>query len=273
MIVAAPRPEGKFPYLNLDDLSPAERSRRQGKLEKDSQQITRQFSTLTADTNRSLKNNNNVTVDLVVMLLDAFNMPGLLNCSKVPQVMIKMYQYGSFFNYELVETLITELGDNDVKTKLQGYLSNFEQYCMHKLSEVPISALVSDREVSTLLYVKTNKDFDVPLGEISLLKRKFSKLLDTNLLLINLRESDGCVELDFDNFKSDNLFAMDGDKLEELGITHVYTDDVTYYEETEEEQVFTDGIIGSPKSSSSSCEWTIPRCHPSPPPPPYMGVV
>lgn len=203
----------------------------------DSKKIIQKFTTLVVSTCKSLEANE-VTLEKVVLLLKGFKIEGLSECKNITQALVCAGEYWSFFNYGVLETLISNLGDEDDKMRLDTYISEFKEYCKRRLCEVPIAALQSDRNITTRLHVKTDRHFIVPLEDVSSLARELSELLDTTLLLLDIK--DGCMELVFDCLKTEKLLCLqsdDKDRFMQLSITKLYTEKQVFYQQHDDSVV------------------------------------
>ena len=61
----------------------------------------------------------------------------LLQAPSVFQVMIKIRDYMSFFNYHVLEHIIIELGTESNKAELEKYEHKFKEYCKRRVFECP----------------------------------------------------------------------------------------------------------------------------------------
>lgn len=199
-----------------------------GTLLENSENIMQKFTILVSNTCESFRDKN---VENIALILKNSHIE-LPQGQNVVQAFLYASNYWSFFNYTILETLVTCLGNRADKERLADYISDFKEYCKCRLYEVPIDTLKSDRKVATTLSLKTDKHFDVPTQDIHSLTRKLSKLMGTDLLLLDLR--DGCIELDLDYLEESNLLPLlsnDYDNMfMQLGITKLYTDEQVIYE-------------------------------------------
>lgn len=226
----------KFPYLDIKKLTQDEQDELIGRLELESKQMKQEFISLVSKTSQSLQANNVMPSD-VILILEGYDIPGLTEDMKISTALSKIYKYCTFFNYEIIETIINQLGDDQDKKVLDKYEAIFKEYCKRRICEVPVDVLKSDKEPKTELRVKTDKNFNVPVEDIRCIGSKLSSLLGIKrLLLLNVKS--GCIELIFDCFYSnclENLKNCDLDTFKELGIIKIYTENHIYYEETAQE--------------------------------------
>lgn len=218
----------EFPYLNTEKLSLEEKHQLIGKLESESKKMRREFKTLVDETHKSL-NSNNVKLDDVLVILKGFGIPGL---SERETVSSKIYKSCTFFNYGIVATVIKVLGNNNDKARLSSYEEKFKEYCKRRICEVPIDVLKSNLEAKTTIYVKTDKNFNVPANEIYSLGNELSQLLNMPLLLCDVK--DGRVEFEF-GLKAECLLPLQEsdhtETFEMLGITKIHTECQVFYEQ------------------------------------------
>lgn len=234
---AASSSEKRFPYLNTKQLSEEEKRRLIGTLVVDSEKIMQKFVLLVSTICNSLKERN-IPVAEIALLLNNSHIELSKDLRSIAEALVLASKYWSFFNYRIFETLVAGLGDDNDQERLAAYISDFRQYCKRRLCEVPIDALECDRKVKTRLHVKTDKHFDVPTDDIDSLTVKLSELLGTSLLLLKIE--DGCIELDFDYLKEENLLPLlsgdHSDTFMQLGITKLYTDAQVFYNRAVEQE-------------------------------------
>lgn len=195
------------------------------------------FVTLVDSTRKSLEERN-IKINNIALVLKNFNIKLSSYPEDMAQILMSASDHWSFFNYGILESLIKKYGDHNDNKRMATYISEFKDYCKRRISEVPIDTLKSDRKVTTRLCVKTGKNFQVPMEDIKLIQVKLSELLGTPRLIL-LDVNDGCIELDFDYFREENLLALryqehsDETNLEEtfvhLGITKLYTNREVFY--------------------------------------------
>ena len=59
----------------------------------------------------------------------------VMNAQTIPKVFIALSNYLSFFNYDILDQIITELGTEEDKRELQKYKDNFQMYAKRRIYE------------------------------------------------------------------------------------------------------------------------------------------
>lgn len=222
--------------MKAENLSPDERNLLIGRLEFESKEIEDEFTILVVKTGISLEGNN-VNPHHIRLMLEGFGVNTLPD-EATSTAISKIHKSYTFFNYRIIKKIIDEWGDSTDKARLLSYEAKFKEYCKRRICEIPTNALTSGSEAKIMLYIKTDKNFDVPAGEIYSLAYELSKILGTTLLLCDVR--DGCVEFHFDCLKPKCLLHLQEkdhtDTFKKLGITKLYTKDQVFYEQQNQEK-------------------------------------
>lgn len=111
-------------------------------------------------------------------------------------------KYWTFFNYELLESMITTLCKAE-EPRLNSYKADFKVYCKRRLVAVPaiISENASPGSDDVLRFtIMLDRNFSISINDVKSLQHMISELLNVRpLYLIGIR--DGSVELTFGCFK------------------------------------------------------------------------
>ena len=104
----------------------------------------------------------------------------------------------SFYNFELIEMLIEEKGNEEDKDKLSKYIKEFEDFCItvHS-SRVVKCGSHPPGTIKTIFKLTVDEDF-LRANVIKQIQRRISKIIgvrSSQLYLCHIRE--GCVELEF----------------------------------------------------------------------------
>ena len=59
----------------------------------------------------------------------------VINAQTIPKVFTALSNYLSFFNYDIIDQIITELGTEEDKQELQKYKDNFQVYAKRRIYE------------------------------------------------------------------------------------------------------------------------------------------
>ena len=82
----------------------------------------------------------------------------LVNVGEIGKLFQLITPYVSFFNYDIIESILEEYGDSEDKEKFKVYLEKFEVFCKRRATEVP-SVLDGEDSTTTHLRVKVEDDF------------------------------------------------------------------------------------------------------------------
>ena len=142
-----------FPYMDTAGLNKEEKDSLFGRLLSESRDIRRQFYAIVYKIFASLKKRGVSPTDLVVHLISLQALDPVLKdaspvtfqdrsdkldkCTTVLEVLPVIQDYFSFFNYDVIEHIIKELGSEDDKKMLQQYEQYFKAYCKRRIYEAP----------------------------------------------------------------------------------------------------------------------------------------
>ena len=135
---------------------------------------------------------------------------------------IRRGDYWSFFNYELLKTIIKCFGGPQLRAELDEYISKFKVYCKRRVSEVPRDSLTgghTHKQSGSIFKVKMDKIFDITLEKIKEIQDQLYLILNkTPLLLANVE--DGCIELTFRYFRLLPLTEVEKAAIDRIGLQH-----------------------------------------------------
>lgn len=179
------------------------------KLEEESENIMGEFVNLYVNATNCLKKLN-VTVDQMKLFFEGFGLIELVDSIKcddtIEEIIRKTIRgsHWSFFNYKLLDLIINVFCKNEaVHADLQAYILKFEKFCRRRLYEIPTDVLNCCAESSiapkSIICVKLDKNFNVPLIQLDRIRKRIEQLLNIQCLnLIDIKE--GCVELQFRHY-------------------------------------------------------------------------
>jgi len=138
-----------FPYLDLSGLTPDRQQVLRGRLQKELKIITIQFQYLVSTTLNSLEERN-VTVKNFITHIKALGtykpvfkeskvpifqerLKELENAEDISAIFQILYDYMSFFNYHIIEHIISVLGTEADKARLRSYKASFQQYAKRRV--------------------------------------------------------------------------------------------------------------------------------------------
>lgn len=109
----------------------------------------------------------------------------LRNCVTIDALLLKVREYVSFFDYSLIENLISRFGSDETKKNLKTYNELFESFAMRRVSECPSDAFkesnVSKSERVGLLITEKFMS-NLTIREVLKLKYEFNKILGNKLI-------------------------------------------------------------------------------------------
>ena len=164
-----------FPCLDLKEMSKEEKQHLQQRLYIESIAMAEKFQRLFSDTTESLKRQK-VTVREILChlvglgpLLPTYDdlklpifrrqLPALRNAKSVDDAMQVIGDYCSFFNFRMIDHIISKLGKIRDKKNLSKYEEEFHNYCQHHIFECP-SELGSISNGHAKMFVKLDKTYE-----------------------------------------------------------------------------------------------------------------
>ena len=218
-----------FPYLNLSGLTHEQQQELRGRLWSESQDIMMRFQELVSATIKSFQRRRVPLDDLVshIMTLGAFDpvfkepqvpvfhhyFRELKNAETIPKVFMVLNDYFSFFNYQVIEHIIKELGTDNDKAELQRYKEDFSQYAKRRIFEcLPEFGLISDADHADI-FVKVDSHYEkYTVEQIEGFRHKLSKILriSSQGILRLCRVDKGCFQLKFQvpSFVQQKIFPL-----------------------------------------------------------------
>ena len=218
-----------FPYLNLSGLTHEQQQELRGRLRFESQEIMMQFQKLVSATMTSLKKRRIPLTDIVshIMTLGAFDqvydgpqVPAfhhrykeLQAADAVSKIFLILKDYFSFFNYHIIEHIITMCGTKKDKRNLRRYSKTFNQYAKRRIFEChPQFGSESDTGHADV-FVKVDSQYEnYTVTEVERFRCQLSKLLHVSSqgVLRLCRVEKGCFQLIFQvpSFMQQKIFPL-----------------------------------------------------------------
>ena len=215
-----PSRTSRFPYLDTGKMNDRQKFLLECRLFEDSSNITSKFSDLIHYTIVSLKANPGVTVTILsarLANLGAYKpvrahkpllrdrLEVITNCTTIDEVFLILPEYYSFFNYGIIQRIITWFPTPDDERRLEEYTADFKVYCKRRTFECPSDIFGHICEGKSAIVVKTEDNWDPyekiqgkVLGWVLQLQNALAKILQVETETLNLCQIDkGCVELLF----------------------------------------------------------------------------
>ena len=218
-----------FPYLDLSELTHEQQQELKGGLQSESREIMIRFQELVSGTVESLIGRNVSPKKLVthVMTLGTFDpvfkepqrpvlchrLDELQTAKTIYDVFLVLNGYFSFFNYQLIEHIIKQLGTEEDKAELQRYKEDFNRYAKRRIFECPPEfGPVSDANHADI-FVKVDSQYDnYTVAEMVEFRHKLSKILHLSSqgILHLCRVDKGCFQLMFQmpSFLKHEIFSL-----------------------------------------------------------------
>ena len=139
-------------------------------------------------------------------------------------------EYFSFFDYDILETIVDTLGDDSDKQNFARYKEDFVAYASRRLIiEATPSGndCESNGDNTTMLVVLDSSYDECEIGHLKRLQIKLSEVLNLNKGILQLcKVKEGSVQLVFQipNFITKDIFPLSPDQesaLGELGVTEL----------------------------------------------------
>ena len=205
-----------FPYLHLSELTHEQQQELRGRLCFESQEIMMQFQKLVSATMLSFEQLQIPLIKLRshVMTLGAFSpvhdgpqIPALnnhfidlQNTDTVSGIFWVLKDHLSFFNYHILEHIITVLGTEKDKENLRRYKEQFDQYAKRRMYEcLPEFGPVSETGFADV-FVKIDSQYErYTVTEVERFRCQLSKVLHISSqgVLRLCRVEKGCFQLTF----------------------------------------------------------------------------
>ena len=227
----------QFPNVNRRGLKKEEEAALLTRLYEDLERVKSSFSLLVTKTLQSLKAQNLDFLELK-SLVRSYCMPkskiSKLFSKKITlnELFIKLNDYWSFFDYELLALFISAYCTELDKEKNE-YIATFNAYCNRKVSEAPTDFKSKTRGIHFTIKVKIGGDFDhVSLEELKKLQATLRKVTKLDLSLLEV--SEGCIVVVFESFtEEDSLQLSEKEKNElfKMGVLKLYdNNNYVYFE-------------------------------------------
>ena len=217
-----------FPYLDTSGLNREQQQELEERLQFESQDIMMQFQKLVSATVKSLIRRKVPLDELVlhVMTLGAFDpvfkepqvpllqhrLEKLKTANTISKIFLVLNDYFSFFNYEIVEHIIIELGTDEDKENLHSYQQKFDQYVERRIYECGLHLGPESETDKPNIIVKLDEQYgNYRVAKIKRFCHKLSETLHLSEGVLRLcRVQEGCVQLTFQvpSFVQQEIFPL-----------------------------------------------------------------
>jgi len=184
-----------FPYLDTSELTHEQKQDLEGRLMLESRRIMLKFQHVVSVASKSLMRRG-VTVDellSVLKILEAFDPvkkePMSPNCytevmaaDTIPKIFIALRNYVSFFNYDIIDLIVDELGTQDDKWELQKYKNEFQLYAKRRVYQcLPQVGPVSETGQTNIIFVADAYYESYTVQELRGFQHRLSEILHPSL--------------------------------------------------------------------------------------------
>ena len=144
----------------------------------------------------------------------------------IPKAFLVLNDYFSFFNYQIIEHIIKELGTENDKTELQKYKEHFDRYAKRRIFEcLPEFGPLSDADHADI-FVKLDSQYDnYTVTQIEGFRHELSKILyiSSQGVLRLCRIDKGCIQLMFQvpSFVQQEIFPLSREQERALAVMSV----------------------------------------------------
>ena len=226
----------EFPYLKVSSLSEDEKVDLVVQLRSETRSIKERFSDFRAAIRNSL--DSRIPLDKIkdtILSLDAFtdgiglkvldpeDEKKIEIAESVSKIFMALRSYTSFFNYQIIERLISQYGTSDDKKLLQDYCQALADFCQRNVYEIPPKTYSSPRAEAKELVFKCTQD-TLTLHDVQVIREKAARILGLNYSVLQLSTiEEGCVELHFliSAAVADHIFPLSSfqySSLNEIGV-------------------------------------------------------
>ena len=224
----------EFLYLKHDRLTENQREELLTKLSDEFEAIKFKFSSLAYQTLQSLKDSGKNPGDLYALIEEYVPkkheiLNDLMTKEKIDEIFNR--NYWSFFDYELL-ALIIENCCPGLNEKLSEYVTTFNVYCCRKVSEVPTNFTSMSRR-HFVIRVRLGKEFSsLTMKEIKELETSLRKITQIDLSISKF-ELGSIVVVFLSLSEEDDMLPLSEEgkqKLLELGVLELYSDNYIYFD-------------------------------------------
>ena len=139
----------------------------------------------------------------------------LMKAETVPKVFIALSNYFSFFNYDIIDLIINELGTEEDKQELEKYKNEFQLYAKRRIHECPKFGTVSEMGHADMI-VKIDSHYDnYTVQELWGFRKRLSEILRISLILLRLCQvEEGCLQVLFQvpSFVEQKIFPLSSEQ-------------------------------------------------------------
>ena len=185
-------------YPNWEDMSKEERKEVKERLVIENRNVKRKYTTYFRRILQSFEKREVSEIDIKINE-NLKKLPELASASSVKEVFYIIMQHSSFFNYQLLEDVIEELGNEEEKKLLCEYKNDIlKPYLQRSIFEVPLDSISTRASKSSTYYpcLKLLERIDLSAEEAIIIKHDLAELLQLPSLQLACFD-DGSIHLIF----------------------------------------------------------------------------
>ena len=185
-------------YPNWADMSKEERKAVKERLIIENRDVKRKYTTYFRRILQSFEKREVSEIDIKINE-GLKKLPELASASSVKEVFYIIMQHSSFFNYQLLEDVVEELGNEEEKHLLYEYKNDIlKLYLQRSIFEVPLDSISTCAPKSSAYYpcLKLLERIDLSANEVVIIKHDLAKLLQLPSLEL-AHFDDGSIHLIF----------------------------------------------------------------------------
>ena len=186
-------------YPNWEDMSKEERKEVKERLVIENRDVKKKYTTYFRRILQSFERRDVSEIDLKINVEGLKKLPELASASSAKEVFYIIMQHSSFFNYQLLEDVVEELGNEEEKQLLFEYKNDIlKPYLQRSIFEVPLDSISTCAPKSSAYYpcLKLLERIDLSANEVVIIKHDLAKLLQLPSLEL-AHFDDGSIHLVF----------------------------------------------------------------------------
>ena len=211
---------GLFPTLTAKNLSESDRKLLSGEITMQFYQISKKYASLTSSIRASLKRQGITPAQLAEKLMDLEGFVPLRNhegakhryrllenrksefskANSIEEIFSILGDYCSFYNHEIINYIVEELGTKDDKARLEKYREDFTEYCRRSVFECPFSSRSEKSPHFVDLVMKVDSDMigQYTMKAVELFHTQVAKVLQVTKYTLHLwKVEEGCLQVTF----------------------------------------------------------------------------
>ena len=225
-----------FPFLSKD-MAEHVRTNRLHSLMSNTTKIKHSFIALEFHLQEALKKSG-ITAEKIIQVLsrgDPGSHEAFKECDSIDKVFNEGEKHWSFFDYALIELLISCLlkEEHELNSRLKTYKTEFKDYARHRVCECPSNVFGDEEENEKPLVFKIEKyNFEtMTLNELEELCFKLNSAIGSYHLRL-LKTDQGCVQLTFRALPSPDEMIQKLTREEQQALRNMGVLSITYGEQT-----------------------------------------